>query len=220
VLIVFDLDGTLIDSARDLSESASELVQSYGAAPLHVSEVVTMVGEGALMLVRRALEQSSLDPETPGALARFLEIYDRRLLDHTAPYPAMREILALAIQRGPLAVLTNKPVAPSVRILETLGLRGFFTRIVGGDGSYPRKPDPTGLLAMMAEAPDHPAVLVGDSPADAKTAEAAGCAFVFARYGFGAGKFGDDPPLTPYVVDHARELSLAFDDVSVRFADG
>ena len=220
MLIVFDLDGTLVDSARDLSESASELVQSYGAAPLYVSQVVTMVGEGASMLVRRALERSSLDPETPGALARFLEIYDRRLLDHTVPYPGMREILSLAIQRGPLAVLTNKPAASSVRILEALGLRGFFTRIVGGDSPHPRKPDPAGLLAMMAEAPGHATVLVGDSPADAQTAEAAGCAFVFARYGFGAGKFGDHPPATPHVVDHARELSLAFDHVRVRFADG
>jgi phosphoglycolate phosphatase len=219
VLIVFDLDGTLIDSALDLAESASELVQSYGASPLHVSQVVTMVGEGASMLVRRALEQSSLDPETPGALARFLEIYDRRLLDHTAPYPGMREILSLAIQHGPLAVLTNKPAAPSVRILEALGLRGFFTQIVGGDGPYPRKPDPTGLLAMMAETPRQAAILVGDSPADARTAETAGCAFVFARYGFGAGKFGGDPPSTPYAVDHARELSLAFDRLSVRCAD-
>ncbi len=220
MLIVFDLDGTLIDSARDLSESASELVQSYGAAPLQVSQVVTMVGEGASMLVRRALQQSSLDPETPGALARFLEIYNRRLLEHTVPYPGVREVLSLTLRQGQLAVLTNKPAAPSVQILEALGLRGFFAQVVGGDGSYPRKPDPAGLLAMMAEASARSAIMIGDSPADAKTADAAACAFVFARYGFGAGKFGDDAPATPYVIDHARELPRVLDRIGVGASAG
>ena len=211
MLIVFDLDGTLIDSAHDLGEAASELVQSYGAAPIDVSQVVEMVGEGAAMLVRRALEKSSLDPATPGALARFLEMYDRRLLDHTLAYPGMRESLSLAVQRGRLAVLTNKPLAPSVRILEALGLRGFFSQIVGGDSPYPRKPDPTALLALIADAAGQPSIMIGDSPADSKTAEAAGCAFAFARYGFGAGKFGSDPPKTPYVLDHPRELAVVLD---------
>jgi phosphoglycolate phosphatase len=211
VLVVFDLDGTLVDSARDLAEAASELVQSYGAAPLQVSQVVEMVGEGASMLVRRALERSSLDPATPGALARFLEIYDRRLLDHTVAYPGIREGLSLAVRRGQLAVLTNKPMTPTVRILEALGLRGFFTQIVGGDGPYPRKPDPSGLRALIAEASGHAPILFGDSPADSGTAEAAGCAFAFARYGFGAGKFGGHPPSTPYVLDHARELPSVLD---------
>jgi phosphoglycolate phosphatase len=211
VLIAFDLDGTLIDSARDLAEAASELVQSYGAQPLQVSQVVQMVGEGAPMLVRRALEASALDTSTPGALDRFLEIYDRRLLDHTVPYPGMRESLSLAIRRGPLAVLTNKPVAPSLRILEAVGLRGFFSRVIGGDSPFPRKPDPGGLRALISDAPTHAAILVGDSPADSRTAEAAGCAFAFARYGFGAGKFGNEPPATPYVLDHARELASVLD---------
>ncbi|MGH9385241.1 MAG: HAD-IA family hydrolase [Vicinamibacterales bacterium] len=211
MLIVFDLDGTLIDSARDLADAASELVQSYGAAPLQVSQVVGMVGDGASMLVRRALEKSSLDPATAGALSRFLEMYDRRLLDHTVAYPGLGESLSVAVQHGPLAVLTNKPLVPSVRILEALGLRGFFWKIVGGDSAYPRKPDPAGLLAMMAEAPGQRSIMVGDSPADSKTADAAGCAFAFARYGFGAGKFGDDPPRTSYVLDHGRELPRMLD---------
>jgi phosphoglycolate phosphatase len=213
--MVFDLDGTLVDSARDLAEAASELVQSYGGAPLHVAQVVEMVGEGASMLVRRALEQSSLDPATPGSLARFLEIYDRRLLDHTVAYPGIRESLSRAVARGPLAVLTNKPLAPTVRILDALSLRGFFTEIIGGDGPYPRKPDPAGLHALMTGTSGHPAILVGDSPADSKTAEAGDCAFAFARYGFGAGKFGDEPPVTPYVLDHARELSQVLDRFAI-----
>jgi phosphoglycolate phosphatase len=83
VIIIFDLDGTLIDSARDLGEAVSELVQGLGAPPLSVAQVVTMVGDGAPVLVRRALEQSGLAPDLPGAVERFLQIYDRRLMNHT-----------------------------------------------------------------------------------------------------------------------------------------
>lgn len=211
MIIIFDLDGTLIDSARDLGEAASELVQGYGAPPLTVAQVVTMVGDGAPVLVRRALEQSGLDPETPGAIERFLKIYDRRLMDHTVAYPGIREELARSVRRGPLAVLTNKPLGPAIGLLEALGLRGFFSRIIGGDGEYGRKPNPAGLQALRAPAPGEPAVLVGDSPADAQTAAAAGCPFVLARYGFGAAKFGAAPPATPFVVDHPRDLSAVLD---------
>ena len=211
MIIIFDLDGTLIDSARDLGEAVSELVQGYGAKPLSVAQVVTMVGDGAPVLVRRALEQSGLAADTPGALERFLQIYDRRLIDHTVAYPGIHEELARAVQRGPLAVLTNKPLGPAIGLLEALGLRGFFSRIIGGDGEYGRKPDPAGLQALRALAPGEPAVLIGDSPADAKTAVAAQCPFVLARYGFGAAKFAAAPCATPFVVDHPRELSTVLD---------
>jgi len=211
VIIVFDLDGTLVDSARDLGEAASELVQSFGAPPLSVAQVVTMVGDGAPVLVQRALEQSGLAADTPGALERFLKIYDRRLMDHTVAYSGIHEELARAMQRGPLAVLTNKPLGPAIGLLEALGLRGFFTRVIGGDGEYGRKPNPAGLHALRALAPGEPAVLIGDSPADAQTAAAAGCPFVFARYGFGAAKFREAP--TPFVLDHPRELTAVLSAV-------
>lgn len=205
--IVFDLDGTLIDSARDLGEAASELVQSYGAPPIPVSDVVEMVGDGAPILVKRALMRAGLDPESPRALERFMQIYDRRLMDHTSAYPGIIESLALAVHRGPLAVLTNKPLGPTIGVLEALGMRGFFTRIIGGDSEYGRKPDPAGLRALM----DGSTIMVGDSPADATVAAAAGCAFGFARYGFGASKFRAEPPQTPYVLDHARDLAAMLD---------
>jgi phosphoglycolate phosphatase len=206
VILVFDLDGTLIDSARDIADSVSELVESYGAPPLSLADVVTMVGEGAPMLVRRALRQSGVKPSADEALARYLAIYDRRLMNHTAPYEGVRETLALCVRRGPLAVLTNKPLGPSIGILEALGLRGFFSRIIGGDSEYGRKPAPAGLLSLQALAPGDSMVMIGDSPADCQTAEAAAVPFVFTRYGFGAGKFGTTPPATPFVVDHAREI--------------
>jgi phosphoglycolate phosphatase len=120
----------------------------------------------------------------------------------------------MAIHRGPLAVLTNKPLGPSIGVLEALRLRGFFARVIGGDSEYGRKPDPTGLLALQALAPGQPLVMIGDSPADYKVAVNAGCPFVFARYGFGAPKFGGTPPDTPYVIDHARELGAVLDRLS------
>ena len=206
MIIVFDLDGTLIDSARDIAESVSELVESYGAPPLAVPDVVTMVGDGAPMLVRRALKQAGVRPPVDEALARYLEIYDRRLMNHTTPYDGMAETLAVVLRRGPLAVLTNKPLGPSIGILEALGLRGFFSRIIGGDGELGRKPDPAGLRSLQALAPGDGMVMIGDSPADWQTAEAAGVPFVFARYGFGAARFGSAPPATPLVIDHPREL--------------
>lgn len=215
MIIAFDLDGTLIDSARDLGDSVSELVQSYGAAPLELPEAVAMVGDGAAVLVRRALERSGLDPATAGALDRFMQMYGRRLLNHTAPYPGVRESLALCVRRGPLAVLTNKPLGPSIGLLEALGLRGFFSRIIGGDGEYGRKPDPAGLRALMTLAPGDPIVMVGDTPIDSMTAEAASCPFVFARYGFGAVKFGNQPPSTAYVINHARDFAAVLDRISV-----
>jgi phosphoglycolate phosphatase len=168
-----------------------------------------MVGDGAPMLVRRALKQSRVDPPVADALARYLKIYDRRLMNHTVPYDGVVESLAIVARRGPLAVLTNKPLGPSVGILEALGMRGFFSRIIGGDGEYGRKPDPAGLLALQPLAPERQLVMIGDSPADWKTAEAAGVPFVFARYGFGASKFGAAPPGTLFVIDHPRELDGA-----------
>jgi phosphoglycolate phosphatase len=207
-MIVFDLDGTLIDSSRDLTEAVSELVRGYGASPLTEAEVVGMVGEGAKLLVQRALAYAGLDADTPGALDRFMAIYDRRLLDHTVPYEGMHEVLAMLLQAGPLAVLTNKPAGPSEQILEHLGLRGFFSAVLGGDGAHPRKPDPSALRALASAS--GLTVMVGDSPIDASTAERAGCPFVLAAYGFGAAKFDGHVPPGAQVVHHPRELvSLA-----------
>ena len=216
MIIVFDLDGTLIDSARDISESVSELVESYGAAPLQISEVINMVGDGAPLLVRRALRQSGVEPSAEEALERYLEIYDRRLMNNTSPYAGVVESLGVVLKRGPMAVLTNKPLGPSIGILEALGLRGFFTRVIGGDGEYGRKPDPAGLLALQSLAPGEQLVMIGDSPADWQAAQAAGVPFVFARFGFGAGKFGTKPPDAAAVIDHAREIDRALAAVRLK----
>lgn len=216
-ILVFDLDGTLVDSAADLAAAASELVEGLGAAPLAVETVTEMVGEGAPTLVARALAHAGLDPRTPGALDSFLAIYDRRLTEQTRPYEGITDVLALLVHRGPLAVLTNKPAKPTAAVLDAFGLRGFFSHVIGGDSAYGRKPDPAALRHLLSLG-DGNGVLIGDSPVDAQTAAAAPCPFVLAGWGFGAAKFGrggasDVPAHRP---DHPRELislveTLTFD---------
>jgi phosphoglycolate phosphatase len=211
--IVFDLDGTLVDSARDLAAAASELIEGFGGAPLDVATVVTMVGDGAPVLVQRALSHSGLDPGMPGALDRFLTIYDRRLLEHTMPYDGVAEVLSMLVRVGPLAVLTNKPRRATEEILEQLGLRGFFSEVLGGDGPHRRKPDPSGLRALLAPTGGL-GVMVGDSPADANTAGAAPCPFILAAYGFGVAKFGPALPDGAGIARHPRELVSLVDTLT------
>ncbi|MFI5178804.1 MAG: HAD-IA family hydrolase [Vicinamibacterales bacterium] len=186
-LIIFDLDGTLIDSRRDLAESTNEMLASFGAPALPIDQVAAMVGEGARVLVERALTASGLDPAAPGALPRFLTIYDRRLLNFTRPYPGIARVVRQAAAHAALAVVTNKPEALARRLLDAFDLRACFRWVIGGDAAFPRKPDPASVRFLMAEAAATPAgtLLVGDSAIDVLTARAAGVRVCVARYGFG-----------------------------------
>jgi phosphoglycolate phosphatase len=186
-LVVFDLDGTLVDSSTDLANAVNTLLTELGVNRLPDPEIVSMVGEGAAVLVRRALTASGLDPQTPGALDRFLVHYNAHLLDHTRPYPGMAEALRDLAARVPLAVLTNKPAYGTNRVLEGLGLREYFRETIGGDTRFGRKPSPAGLvhLAGLVDAPVASVLLVGDSPVDLATARNADTRICLARYGFG-----------------------------------
>jgi phosphoglycolate phosphatase len=186
-LIVFDLDGTLIDSQRDLAQSANRMLASYGAAPLPVDAVAGMVGEGARILVERALAAAGLDPGEPEALRRFLGAYDEELLVHTRPYPGVVAALENIFPSVPIAVLTNKPEGPTRRLLEAFGLDRFVGRAIGGDSGFVRKPDPAGLRSLIVSAAASPdtTLLVGDSAVDVETARRAGTRVCVARYGFG-----------------------------------
>jgi len=192
-LIAFDLDGTLIDSRRDLADSANELIGELGGRPLAEAAVGGMVGGGAARLVHRALDAVGL-AFSPEALARFLEIYDTRLLRHTRPYEGIPELLRAAHGRARLSVLTNKPVRPSEAILAGLGLRDLFDEVVGGDGPHQRKPDPAGLRAMMAAAGTDArrTLLVGDSAVDRETARHAPARSCMVLYGIGRATLEDD----------------------------
>jgi phosphoglycolate phosphatase len=191
-LFVFDLDGTLVDSLRDLADSANELLVSCGGMPLDANAVARMVGEGAATLVSRVFEAANVE-KPADALSRFLTIYDTNLLNHTRPYDGMEETLASLSSHASLAVLTNKPLEASRRILDGLRLSRFFDAgaVIGGDGPLPRKPDPAGLQLLCARAgvTVSDAVLVGDSLIDWQTARNAGTAICLARYGFGFREF-------------------------------
>ena len=210
-LIVFDLDGTLIDSRRDLADSVNALLADLGAEALPLDTVVAMVGEGAALLVRRALSAARLGPETPGALDRFLAHYDRRLLDHTRPYPGMIEALDSLKAASTLAVLTNKPGRPTGIILESLGLASFFDHVIGGDTPLGRKPDPAGLLQLvrLAAATVDSTVMVGDSPIDRDTAQRAGTRVCLVRYGFGFRFAEEELGSVASVVDQPGDLPRA-----------
>ena len=187
-LYVFDLDGTLVDSRRDLADAANALLQECGAAPLAEQRVGAMVGEGAGVLVSRVFAAAGIE-RPPDALARFLALYDERLLNHTRAYEGMERTLETLRARAPLAVLTNKPFAATRRILDGLGLARHFDdgAVVGGDGPFPRKPDPAGLRHLTSTYTSGPAstLMIGDSLIDWETASRASTPICVARYGFG-----------------------------------
>lgn len=187
-LYVFDLDGTLVDSRRDIADAANALLVSCGAEAIPEARIGRMVGEGAATLVARAFEASGIEPPLD-ALERYLAFYDVRLLNHTRPYDAIPAVLEALARRAPLAVLTNKPIASTRRILDGLDLARYFSAeaVVGGDGPFPRKPDPAALrhLAASVGAGAGATLMVGDSVIDWHTARAAQARVCLARYGFG-----------------------------------
>jgi phosphoglycolate phosphatase len=164
------------------------VLAACGGERLSETAIGGMVGDGAAALVARAFAAAAI-PAPPDALARFLAVYEGRLLETTRPYPRVPEVLAALAARRALAVLTNKPLAATRRILDGLDLARFFAprRVLGGDGPHPRKPAPAALRWLMAEAGVTPSatVLVGDSIVDWRTARAAGVRICLARYGFG-----------------------------------
>jgi phosphoglycolate phosphatase len=219
-LIAFDLDGTLVDSQQDLADATNELIVELGGLPLTEEAIGRMVGEGARVLVTRALHAAGLDDETaPSSLSqsldRFLQIYDRRLLHHTAPYPGIVQAIAAARRHARVAVLTNKPARATDAMLEGLGLRALFDDVIGGDGPWPRKPDPASLNHLIARAGATPArtLLVGDSAIDHETARRAGARCCLATYGFGYVTFpaerlsGDE-----WIVRAPAELTAIFEE--------
>ena len=190
--MVFDLDGTLVDSLGDLAESANQLIVACGGQPLADDAIGRMVGDGAAMLVARVFEAAGL-AEPPDALERFLAIYNRRLLTLTRPYPGVGPLLERIGGTATLAVLTNKPIDATRTILDGLDLSRYFApaQVLGGDGPLPRKPDPAGLryLADLAHLSLDETLLVGDSLIDWRTSRAAGASICLARYGFGFQSF-------------------------------
>jgi phosphoglycolate phosphatase len=220
-LIVFDLDGTLIDSARDLCNSVNAALEHMGRPHLHDEVIASFVGNGAPMLVRRSLAVENgvapdevHDEELATAYSFFLAHYREHKLDFTYAYDGVLDSLA-AIRRMPdgsprhLAVLTNKPVRPARAICEGLGMGSVFFRIYGGDSFPIKKPDPMGLRTIMDEAGARPeeTLMIGDSKVDVQTARNAGAWTLGCRFGFGPQNLMESPP--DIIVDSAADWAVA-----------
>jgi phosphoglycolate phosphatase len=187
VLLIFDLDGTLVDSIHDLAESASDLSERHGGARLDDDTVTLMIGEGASILVERVMARAGHASPPAGALEEFLDIYDCRMFDTTRAYPGMLDTLRALADEHAMALLTNKPEDSGRKLLAHTGLGSFFTHAVFGDGPLGRKPDPAGLHRLLERhgASAERSILIGDSDIDVATAQAAGVRVCLARYGFG-----------------------------------
>lgn len=184
---VFDLDGTLVDSAPDLHAALDRLMASLGKAPFTRQEVVGMIGDGVKVLVERALAARGLAFD-PSALEAFSADYTAHAAVETRPFPGIPEALA-ALEAGGwrLAVCTNKPAAATAALLGALGLSGRFAAVGGGDSFPVRKPDPRHLLATLRAAGGEPsrAVMIGDHRNDVVAARGAGLPCLFAGWGYG-----------------------------------
>jgi phosphoglycolate phosphatase len=187
-LLIFDLDGTLVDSVPDLRAALNEMLRERGYPPLSLAQVKRMVGDGAPTMVARALMASGADPADAGrALPRFLEIYEANAVRLTRPYPEVPQTLAALRRRGyRTAICTNKPQRATMAVIEGLGLIGLFDAIAGGDRFSVKKPDPGHLLGLIGElgARVEASAMIGDNENDAAAARAAGVQLVLMRYGY------------------------------------
>jgi len=185
--LIFDLDGTLIDSKLDLIRSVNAMLQEMGREQLHEDTISGYIGHGAPQLVGQALGNNATEAERERALKFFLAYYEDHKMDSTCAYHGVPEALA-HLASFPMAILTNKPVRISVRILESLGLAKYFRAVYGGNSFETKKPDPLGAQTILREFGAAPAeaMLIGDSEVDVQTARNAGTFAASVNYGFGA----------------------------------
>lgn len=197
MLIVFDLDGTLIDSSKDLALSMNAMLEHLGRRPLDPALIYSYVGNGAAVLVQRALGAGASEELLQEALKFFLKFYRAHSLEHTQLYPGVRAMIEdLAAAGHTQAILTNKPVRISFDIIGALGLQKYFMRVYGGDSFPAKKPDPIGVAALRneADASADETLIVGDSGVDVQTARNAGVRSCGVAWGFQPEAFETDPP--------------------------
>ena len=217
-LLLFDLDGTLIDSAPDLCAAVNEMLRERGRPPLPLPQVRRMIGDGVPTLVSRALSESGLDPaEGVTALPRFLQLYEADAVRLTRPYPGVTETLAALRRRGyRTAVCTNKPQHATITVLEGLDLLALFDGIAGGDRFAVRKPDPGHLLGLIAAVGGRAeaAAMIGDNENDAAAARAAGLPLVLMRYGYS--RVDPESLGADALLDRFTDLPAALDRLGLR----
>jgi phosphoglycolate phosphatase len=209
-LLIFDLDGTLVDSKLDLAHAVNAARAHFGLSALDLETIGAYVGNGAPMLLRRAMGEDAADADVKRALEYFMAHYSEHKLDHTRAYPGIPEALAQLHAGGVrMAVLTNKPVRVSGAIIEGLGLAKYFERVYGGNSFDKKKPDPVGVDTLRADLgiPRERTLFVGDSAVDVRTARNAGVKVCGVTYGFQPESFEADPP--DMMVNRPEELAQA-----------
>mgnify|MGYP000020590466 CR=1 FL=1 len=207
-LVIFDLDGTLVDSQLDLANSVNAARAHLDLEPIDVDLIASYVGDGAPLLIRRALGPEATEAQIQQALQFFYDYYREHMLDHTRPYPGVRAALDRLRDAGiQMAVLTNKPVRFSQALVEGLGLSGHFFRVYGGNSFEQKKPHPIGVETLLAEsgAARDRTLMVGDSAVDVRTARNAGITVCGVTYGFQPEGFQAEPP--DLLVDNLEELT-------------
>jgi phosphoglycolate phosphatase len=207
-LLIFDLDGTLIDSKSDLAHAVNATRAHLGMPPLEHDTVSSYVGNGAPVLIRRALGPEAPDALVETALEYFLKYYREHALDHTVLYPGVRESLARLLAAGRLlAVLTNKPTEVSRAIMAGLGVGEWFFRIYGGNSFEFKKPHPAGVEALLRESGVMPAqaMMVGDSSVDIRTARNGGIRACGVTWGLQPETLADPAP--DLLVDRMEQLA-------------
>lgn len=209
-LLIFDLDGTLIDSAQDLALSVNAMREQMGLPRLRHEEIATFIGHGVLNLVRRSLGEQAPEEKVQEALNFFLAYYREHMLDNTVPYPGVVPALNELKDRH-LAVLTNKPIRFSELILQGLGMADYFRYIYGGNSFEQKKPDPIGALRLMSDlqVPPREAMIIGDSDTDVLTGRNAGIWTCGVTYGFGAYTLEKAPP--DFIIDDLLRLPRMLD---------
>jgi phosphoglycolate phosphatase len=212
-LLLFDLDGTLVDTLPDLTNALNEALRERGHAPLLPQEVRPMIGDGMAMLLARGFAARGGDRAEAEAMhGRFTEIYEASATANSHPYPGVAETLAALRRRGyRTAVATNKPQHATGAVLRGMGLADLFDGVAGGDRYAVRKPDPGHLWGLIDElgADRNRAAMIGDSENDAAAAHAAGLPLFLMRYGYARidpAKLGAD-----LVLDRFDELPAALD---------
>ena len=209
--LIFDLDGTLIDSKLDLALSIDATLKHMGRASLPYETIYGYVGNGAAVLVRRALGDSVTDAEAEEGHSYFLSYYREHMLDNTVTYPGVREALEL-LEKHPMAVLTNKPVRFSLRILKGLGISRYFQYVYGGNSFETKKPDPEGMNILLRDFAIEPreAMIVGDSDVDVRTARNSGTWACGVSYGLGFDGMRVHPPdlMLDKLIDLPGHLSV------------
>ena len=207
-LLIFDLDGTLIDSKLDLVHSVNAMREMMNLPAIGEEIVASYVGNGAPVLVRRALGSEASESEVQRALEYFLAYYHDHMLDNTRLYAGVREALdRLHAAGSKMAVLTNKPVRYSRDIVDGLGLGDYFFQVYGGNSFAEKKPNPIGIVTLMEQtgAPRESTIMVGDSYVDVRTARAANVKACGVSYGFQPETFAQDPP--DLLVDDMNQLA-------------